>query len=473
MKIIICGVCCISSIALNWFNVSMVNTKKDLYDLALSDIEATAENKWNSWNECLSQDFTKDERKWMRFCSSLKNFFFLLSLLLILTCCQQTSHNGRFTEDQIKSMCLNSTELSPICTKDLQTIDLNPFLEKKSFELTPHIKEIKLVKLETSDNSLVDNIYKVIVTDSMIYIFDGYKGGGLVLFNSNGKFIKRIAHGGGPGELSQLCDVSYDENSKELITYQHPYLKFYSSKGEFLRQQTLPLGFYNFFPLADGYILKTLDSYGNEHLGDISKYTVYLTDKKFRIKNAYLRNIPNNANYGGYSYLYFNSGSIQITGNFNDTIYHYTSEGLSAVYAIDYSSKKLPENALDLKHKEFYSFLCSNDYYYFLGEYLETPECNVFYLRNDYRGFQTVVFRDKRNGKMFGGTNANFDISEIPAIAFPKTTFKDYLVSIHYPNIKQDSLLKNSHLLSKEDKNKICNLKEDDNPVVIFYQLKF
>ena len=48
MKIIICGVCCISSIALNWFNVSMVNTKKDLYDLALSDIEATAENKWNS-----------------------------------------------------------------------------------------------------------------------------------------------------------------------------------------------------------------------------------------------------------------------------------------------------------------------------------------------------------------------------------------------------------------------------------------
>ena len=96
----------------------------------------------------------------------------------------------------------------------------------------------------------------------------------------------------------------------------------------------------------------------------MSKYTVYITDKKFRIKNAYLQNIPINANYGGYSYLYFNSGNIQITGNFNDTIYHYTSEGLSAVYAIDYSSKKLPKHALDLKRKAFYSFLCSNDYYY-------------------------------------------------------------------------------------------------------------
>ena len=370
-------------------------------------------------------------------------------------------------------MCLNSTEIKPISTKELQSIDLNPFLGKKDFELTQHIKELKLIKLETTDNSLVDNIYKIIITDSMIYIFDSYKGGGLVLFNSNGEFIKRIPHGGGPGELSHLYDVSYDSYSKELITYQHPHLTFYSSKGEFLRQQRVPLGFYNFLPLPDGYILKTLDSYENEHLGNISQYTVYLTDKNFKIKSAHLSNIPINANYGGYSYLYSNSDNIQITSKFNDTIYHYTPDGLSAAYVINYKSKKLPENALNLKYKAFYSFLKSNDYYYFLGEYLETPECNVFYLRNDYRGFQTVIFRNKKDEKMFGGTKANFDVSEIPAIAFPKATFKDYLVSIHYPNIEQDRFLKNSHLLTQEDKNIICNLKEDDNPIIILYKLKF
>lgn len=402
-----------------------------------------------------------------------KHCCLLVWLLILFACCQPTSRNVKFSEEQIKSMCLDSTESGPISTKELQTIDLNPYLGERAFELTPHIKELRLIQLETTENSLVDNIYKVIVTDSMIYIFDSYKGGGLVLFNSNGKFIKRIAHGGGPGELHRLHDVSYDSNSNELIAYQHPYFIFYSSKGDFLRQQRLPLGFYNFLSLPDGYILKALDNYGNEHLGNISQYTVYLTDKSFKIKSACLPNIPINANYGGYSYLYANSGDIQITGNFNDTIYHYTPEGLSAAYAIDYASKKLPEHALNLKHKAFYSFLSSNDYYYFLGEYLETPECNVFYLRNDYRGHQTVVFRNKRTGKMFGGTNANFDISEIPAIAFPKTTFKDCLVSIHYPNIEQDRFLKNSHLLTPEDKNMICNLKEDDNPVLIFYQLKF
>lgn len=251
----------------------------------------------------------------------MKTHSCLLVLLLILfACCQPTSRYEKFSENQIKSMCLDSTETRPISTKELQKIDLNPYLGERAFELTPHIKELRLIQLETTENSLVDNIYKVIVTDSMIYIFDSYKGGGLVLFNSNGKFIKRIAHGGGPGELSQLHDVSYDADSNELIAYQHPYLTFYSSKGDFLRQQRLPLGFYNFLPLPDGYVLKTLDSYGNEHLRNISQYTVYLTDKSFKIKNAYLPNIPINANYGGYSYLYSNSGCVQITGNFNDTI---------------------------------------------------------------------------------------------------------------------------------------------------------
>lgn len=70
MKTFIYGVCCIASIALIGFNVSVANTKKDLYDLALSNIEDTADNEWNSWNEWLSQGFTKDEREWMRPCPS-------------------------------------------------------------------------------------------------------------------------------------------------------------------------------------------------------------------------------------------------------------------------------------------------------------------------------------------------------------------------------------------------------------------
>lgn len=70
MKKFIYGASCIVSIILIGFNVSLVNTQNDLYDLVLSDIEATADNEWNSWNEWVSQGLTKDEREWMRPCPS-------------------------------------------------------------------------------------------------------------------------------------------------------------------------------------------------------------------------------------------------------------------------------------------------------------------------------------------------------------------------------------------------------------------
>lgn len=70
MKKLICGACCIISIALIGLNVSLVNAKKDLYDLTFSEIEATADNEWNDWNEWFTQGFTKDEREWVRPCPS-------------------------------------------------------------------------------------------------------------------------------------------------------------------------------------------------------------------------------------------------------------------------------------------------------------------------------------------------------------------------------------------------------------------
>lgn len=79
-------------------------------------------------------------------------------------------------------------------------IDLNPFLKKKSFDFGENVKEVHFVPLETRDESLVANIYKIVVTDSMIYIMDNYKRGGVVIFDKEGKFIKRIT----PGRVGRI-----------------------------------------------------------------------------------------------------------------------------------------------------------------------------------------------------------------------------------------------------------------------------
>ena len=70
-----------------------------------------------------------------------------------------------------------------------------------------------------------------------------------------------------------------------------------------------------------------------------------------------------------------------------------------------------------------------------------------------------------------GGSEAHYDYREMPPIAFPKTVYKDCFVSLHYPN-KGDSLLTESTLLSDSDKQILKNLKADDNPVLIMFQMK-
>ena len=72
---------------------------------------------------------------------------------------------------------------------------------------------MKLILLETTDESLLDAIYKVIVTKSNIYIHDRLKGGGIAIFDNNGNFIKRISNGRGPGELVRLYDIDFDERT--------------------------------------------------------------------------------------------------------------------------------------------------------------------------------------------------------------------------------------------------------------------
>lgn len=396
-------------------------------------------------------------------------FFFIL----FVSCMNHPKEYAKFTKEQIDSLCLDSTKILEVDIKSATVVDLNPYLERQSFDFGKYVQDVKFVQLETTDESLLGNIYKIIITDSLNYIMDDFKGSGIVIFNKKGKFIRRIPHGEGPGELYKLYDISFDKTRNELVAYQHPFLLFYTAEGKYIRQTKLPIGFYNFLVTPDGYVFKTLDKSGNEHLGDKKANTLLVTDKNFKLKYASLPSPLGKVSYGGYRYLYENNNAIQVTQNYTDTIYHYIADfnKLEVAYIMDYHSKRLPDQYLQYERKKFNKVLSQNNYYYYIGEYLETKFQHVFFLRNNYIGLQTIVYRDKRTGKMIGGTNADFDVNELPAIAFPKAAYGNYFISLHYPS-NDDNLLSNSSIISDEDKQIILNMKEDDNPCLVFYQLK-
>lgn len=395
-------------------------------------------------------------------------------LVFLLVGCSNQHKNHAFTNEQISSLQLDSTTILCVKSDSAIRLDLNPFLKKgKQFDFGSLIKEIMFIPLETTDESLLDNIIKILITDSHIYVMDGLQGGGLVVFSSEGKFVRRISNGSGPGELVRLYDIAYDFENDELIAYQHSFLMFFTPSGEFIRQVKLPFGFYNFTAIPDGYLFKTLDRQGNGHLGKLEDYTLLVTDKNFKLKSVSLFSPPNDISYGGYNYIHNNNGEVRLTQVYTDTIYHFNNatNELKAQYIIDYSDKKLPCHYLKGSYSDFNNAINDNNYYYYLGEYLETGTQSVFYLRNNYIGLTTVVYMDKMSGHLIGGTNADYNIKEIPPIGFPHAVYGDYFISSYLPS-KSDTLLYNSSIISDNDKERIRNCNEEDNPVLVFFQLK-
>ena len=403
----------------------------------------------------------------------MRKIIIVLIPILLVGCINQRSYNSRYSSEQIASLHLDSTKIIEAETGSVITVDLNPFLSRQSFDFGSLVDEVKLIPLETTDESLIDGIYKILVTDSNIYIHDRYKGGGIVIFDREGKFIERISNGQGPGELLRLYDIDFDYENNELVAYQHSFLLFYSSSGQYLRRERLPFGFYNFLVIPGGYIFKTLDRQDNGHLGDLEDHTVLITDKDFKLESVALSYPPSDVNYGGYHYLYNNDNSISITQKFSNTIHQYMhkTNKIEAKYILDYKKKMLPESYLRGTAQGFENAVDQNDYYYYLGKYVGTKSHDVFYLCNNYIGLNTIIYRDNVSGNLKGGTAPDFSFMEIPIIAFPSTSSGDYLVSYYLPH-KNDSQLSNSSIISKEDKLKIKDMRDDDNPVLAFFKLK-
>ena len=182
----------------------------------------------------------------------MKYITMILGIVLFVSCINKEQRVHPFSAEQIASLKLDSTTILHINKDSIITIDLNPFLQEQSFDIMPLVSDIKVIPLETTDKSLIDAIYKIIVSNAYVYIMDRFKGGGIIIFDHKGNFVKRISSGQGPGELSRLYDIDYSEEDSTLIAYQHSSFLFFSAGGEFIRSEKLPFGFYNFLVTPNG-----------------------------------------------------------------------------------------------------------------------------------------------------------------------------------------------------------------------------
>ena len=364
---------------------------------------------------------------------------------------------------------LADTKVLTAETSQAQHLNLNPFLVKdKEFDFGALLNEINFVPLETTAQSRLGQIRKVVTTAEHIYIMDDLDEWGIAIFTRQGKFVKRIPNGKKPEQLYRLYDIDFNTQTNELIAYKHSFLLIFDKEGNFLRFKYLPIGFLNMAATPDGYVLKSLVGQ-NTNLGDKSNYRLQFINKDLKLNAVALPDKESKA-FSAKSYLYRVADLVKITAEISDTIYQYNPKDnkLAAEFILDYD-QKLPRSYI--YGKEFSVFenaIRNHNYNYCIGDYIETTYHNVFFISN--KTANIVVYRDKHSGNMVGGSIAQSK-QGLPFLAFPDSFYDDQLIKYYYPGANDYEVLKEMPFLSEANKKKSESFKKGDNPILIYYTL--
>ena len=156
--------------------------------------------------------------------------------------------------------------------------NLNP--SEEPLQVPPAYKNVEIIKLETTPSSLIGNIKRLEMNDSLIFVLEFDK---LHIFTREGKFVSQIGRKGeGPDEYLVLSSF-YIDNGKRQVTIIDNYkntLINYNFKGKYVSTTSVPAKSFD----SSNYTLLTEDNkllnYNMMDMNDTKAYSIFDMDKQ-------------------------------------------------------------------------------------------------------------------------------------------------------------------------------------------------
>jgi hypothetical protein len=326
---------------------------------------------------------------------------------------------------------------------------------------------IDIIPLETRDESLIKRTGKVMYVDGLYYLLDTDQFY-LFVFDSTGRYVNRIAKvGQGPGEYTYIYDFLVNTR-KERIEMLSPYrqILYYDYEGNFIEDIRFSdeVPFFSSMKHIDenDWVILSLSI-----LAEKQTLINIVSSKTGKRIAGYWDDDYYNPGYGLSSYndaVFFNHSE-------DNKVYQITPEHFKVVYEWKYD-KPIIDSATYRKKIQGYAV---NDALYRKFDTGEIPYCYLrqaqtdrYYYAQLFHNYKKVehIFYDKQTGtsyyfeKIDGGIefNVQSDIED------------NYMLTlIEYADRK--SYLQSS-LLDEENRKKLLNLTEFDNPVLVKYTFK-
>ncbi len=291
---------------------------------------------------------------------------------------------------------LSCKSTSKVENSDTQTLNVH-FKEtpKIILKLSSYIDSISYVKLETTPDNLIGEVYDVEFVNGKYYIYDQLTES-FFIFNEQGKFVNKI-HKKGQGPEEYLVIGTFDINPKDGSIHIFDEYKgkmiVYSKDGKFLKNFSLKELVRDMAIFSDGtYLLYTPDyNLGNYRRG------LWRVDKDGHFVEQ-LVTISDEFKYGALYPKYFcriNKDLVGLLGTEDfDNIYHITSNSFQTPFSLNVDVE-IPER---LKRERNLDTKPPGKVYY-KQNYAETDNCMIVSLDN----LKAIrhIFYDKKQKKAY------------------------------------------------------------------------
>jgi hypothetical protein len=320
-------------------------------------------------------------------------------------------------------------------------IDLTQKTEEKRIDDVA--LSMSFLKLEESDEYPIGYIDKIIITNTSIYILDKQRSKSLFLYDRNGN-LQKVIHrtGNGPEEYIMPNDFDIQESTGNIIILDGNQRKllFYTKKGDFISELNLNAFINSFVSIENDNII--LDK-GN-YISDESLDYIRIIDAKGN-KIIELLPIPEYSREITISPrhpLQKKRNTVLFMPSLSNQIYQIQHNKVGLKYQLDFGKywprKEYFENEKGKHPLKIAQNLVKNAYAAFFN-YLDTKE--VLHVNFEYENKPFSFFYNKNSGESILFYSSNQDIS------LPLTTAETSFVCAGYS--------------------------EDNNPVLIFYDIKW
>lgn len=373
--------------------------------------------------------------------------------------------------------------------QEIKPIPINLDNSQKTAKISSVFKSLSIIKLETTPESIIGEIGKIIITDSAIYISTS---NAISIFSYEGAFIKKFNKlGKGPGEYDRISDFLIDsqKNTIEILSAGLQKVLIYDLKSHnYISGYNIGRYAMNFVKSNNG---TTLFHCGNDASGN--RYDKILCYKNGKPINTYLRIDPQRAKYlhvRRFDFFSFHNDTILFTDVHQDTIYAYDGTTVTPRYCFDIGKKSVPlklykqtySNIAEFKLK----YIMGSGYAYGVFNFVESDEV-LFFQYNEHRKIKDsdfgeivpiFVIYDKSTQQSITTLQLLDDLSftkPMPISVF--TSFfsqKDGSIVYTIPSYEIIEMQKNQNLENENIKG--VNLSEDmkplDNPVLFIAKIK-